>query len=129
MAVSVVVIAARARWAPAFAGTTKEECWRVIRPKPSFQRTLESIGRECRGECRKSKIGPSVRWDDEGECWRMIRPNPSFQRKLESIGRERRGGRRKSKIGPSVRWDDGDAAQRNDFRRFSSIHLSACAGV
>jgi hypothetical protein len=100
----------------------------MIRPTPSFQRRLESIGRECCGDRRKSKMGPSLHWDDGGECWRVIRPNPSFQGKLESIGRERRGGRRKSKIGPGVRWDDGDAAQRNDLRRFSSIHLSACAG-
>ena len=100
----------------------------MTRPTPSSQGKLEPIGRERRGDRCKSKMGPSLRWDDGGECWCVIRPNPSFQRTLESIGRERRGDRRKSKIGPGVRWDDGDAAQRNDLRRFSSIHLSACAG-
>ena len=74
-------------------------------------------------------MGPSLHWDDGGGVLARDPPEPSFQRTLESIGRERRGGRRKSKIGPGVHWDDGDAAQRNDLRRFSSIHLSACAGV
>jgi hypothetical protein len=55
---------------------------------------------------RKSKMGPSFRWDDGGgRCAFHI---PSFQRTLESMSCESRDGRRKSKMGPSFRWDDGD---------------------
>ena len=63
LAVSAAMEAARARWVPAFAGTTVGALVRSTRT-PSFQRKLESIGGERRDGRRKSKMGPSVRWDD-----------------------------------------------------------------
>ena len=72
-------------------------------------------------------MGPSFRWDDGDGYTGGVCLGSSFQRMLESIAmnaviylQEDNGFRLSSGRGRHY---------RNDFRRFSSIHLSAWAGV
>ena len=75
----------------------------------------------------KSKLRPSFRWDDGDGYTGGVCPGSSFQRMLEFIAMN-------ALI--YLQEDNGfglssgrERHHRNDFRRFSSIHLSAWAGV
>ena len=60
----------------------------------------------------KSKMDPSVRWDDVRE---IDSPSgPSFQRTLESIAHARRDAGCKSKMGPSVTRRASVESRRED---------------
>ena len=72
-------------------------------------------------------MGPSFRWDDGDGYTGGVCLGSSFQRMLESIAMN---------AAICLQEDNGfrlssgrERHQRNDFRRFSSIHLSAWAGV
>ncbi len=76
------------------------------------------------------QMGPSVRWDDgRGRCRLDYavanRRHSSASWNPLSLRAETL---KKMQMGPPQR-SPGHGAHRNDFRRFSSIHLSACAGL